>query len=168
MEAAIDIVEALTTSQVLEKAKTLGVVLTVSGGELRAIGGGAGIAQLAKDIKAHKPELIKQLTRQAPSHADLAVAVGVAGCPNCEASINQKWAGGGYTMQCVGCMARLVLSARPLRHAQEAMLACNDGRPDRPSRQSVLDWLKAKNPPYWPVGTHHPSCTHALGVLTMF
>ena len=78
---------------------------------------------------------------QATTHADLAVA----GCSNCEASITQKWHGG-YTMQCVGCMARLVLSARPLRHAQEAMLACNDGRPDRPSRQQVLDWLKAKAP----------------------
>jgi hypothetical protein len=76
---------------------------------------------------------------QAATHADLAVA----GCSNCEAATTKRWHGG-YTMQCVGCMARLVLSARPLRHAQEAMLACNNGRPDLTSRQSVLDWLKAK------------------------
>lgn len=93
------------------------------------------VAYMDKDFQKYSPP-----QPQPPTPTNLAVA----GCSNCEASINQKWAGGGYTMQCVGCMARLVLSARPLRHAQEAMLACNNGRPDRPSRQSVLDWLKAK------------------------
>ena len=69
----------------------------------------------------------------------------VPGCSNCEAATTKQWHGG-YTMQCVGCMARLVLSARPLRHAQEAMLACleskGSARPGLPTRQQVLERLQ--------------------------
>jgi hypothetical protein len=71
----------------------------------------------------------------------------VPGCSNCEAATTKQWHGG-YTMQCVGCMARLVLSARPLRHAQEAMLACleskGSARPGLPTRQQVLERLQRR------------------------
>jgi len=74
-------------------------------------------------------------------------ALAVAGCSNCEAATIKQWHGG-YTMQCVGCMARLVLSARPSRQQQETMLAClelqGNGRPERPTRQQVLERLQRR------------------------
>lgn len=74
-------------------------------------------------------------------------ALAVPGCSNCEAATTKQWHGG-YTMQCVGCMARLVLSARPSRQQQETMLAClelqGNGRPDRPTRQQVLERLQRR------------------------
>lgn len=69
-------------------------------------------------------------------------ALAVPGCSDCEAATTKQWHGG-YTMQCVGCMARLVLSARPLRYAQEAMLACLD-RKGLPTRQQVLERLQRR------------------------
>lgn len=67
-------------------------------------------------------------------------------CPNC-AAVATKPHWGGYSMACVGCCARLVLSARPVRKYQEGMLSCvamqGNGRPERPTRQQVLDRIKA-------------------------
>lgn len=42
---------------------------------------------------------------------------------------------GRYNMRCVHCCAHLVKSARPLKHAQEAMFACiarHEGAPSKP------------------------------------
>lgn len=67
-------------------------------------------------------------------------------CPHCEAAKAQRWYGG-YNMACLSCCARLVLSARPVRKYQEGMLSCvsmrGNGRPERPTRQQVLDHIKA-------------------------
>ena len=74
-------------------------------------------------------------------------ALGEPGCSNCEAATTKQWHGG-YTMHCVGCMARLVASARPSRQQQEAMLAClelrGSGRQQRPTRQQVLERLQRR------------------------
>lgn len=50
--------------------------------------------------------------------------------------------GGVVRMGCASCCALLVRSARPLRGAQEAMLAAITHRPGRPSRQQVLAALQ--------------------------
>lgn len=57
--------DALTASQVLAKAQALGVKLALSGGELHAVGCRAGIAQLAQDIMACKPQLVQLLSKPA-------------------------------------------------------------------------------------------------------
>lgn len=63
-------------------------------------------------------------------------------CANCtNAAMHPYW--GGYAMACVLCCARLVRSARPLRHAQEAHLQCIAMRPNRPSKDDVLAAIKA-------------------------
>ena len=68
-------------------------------------------------------------------------------CSNCKAFAQCQAAGrpwGGFSMSCVHCCARLVRSARPLRMAQEAMLACiARHQPDAPTRADVLQALKA-------------------------
>lgn len=83
----------------------------------------------------------------APTPAPNPALLAVPSCSNCEAALAKQWHGG-YTMQCVGCMARLVLSARPSRHQQETMLAClersGNGRPERPTRQQVLERLQRR------------------------
>lgn len=57
--------DALTASQVLAKAQALGVKLALSGGGLHAVGCRAGIAQLAQDIRACKPQLVQLLSKPA-------------------------------------------------------------------------------------------------------
>lgn len=68
-------------------------------------------------------------------------------CSNCEQSELSAQQGraswGGFSMWCCRCCARLVRSARPLRMAQEAMLACIARHPDAPTRADVLRELKA-------------------------
>lgn len=69
-------------------------------------------------------------------------------CSNCVQSEQSARQGrapwGGFSMSCVHCCARLVRSARPLRMAQEAMLACiARHQPDAPTREDVLQALKA-------------------------
>lgn len=62
-------------------------------------------------------------------------------CRPCQAHQERAQRGqpsGAYHLACVRCCARLVRSARPLRAAQEAMLAAIAMRPGRPSRQQVL------------------------------
>ena len=46
-------------------------------------------------------------------------------------------------MSCTSCCARLVKSARPMRHAQDAMLACIARHEGAPTRAAVLRALKA-------------------------
>lgn len=59
-------------------------------------------------------------------------------CQHCEQSAARPvW--GGYDTRCAHCCARLILSARPMKHAQEAMFAAMDmRRPDTPSKEAVL------------------------------
>lgn len=69
---------------------------------------------------------------------------GVSGviCLDCKQSAaHPHW--GGYSMRCVHCCARLIRSARPLKHAQEALLAAITMRPENPSKEAVLLALKA-------------------------
>lgn len=62
-------------------------------------------------------------------------------CAAC-ASVQSGRLGGRYDFRCVQCCARLVISARPLKHAQWAMLAAIARTPGAPSRQAVLDAVK--------------------------
>lgn len=71
-------------------------------------------------------------------------------CPNCaQAAARPLW--GGYTTTCVHCCARLVVSARPLRHAQEAFFAMFERRIDGPTKADIIRAIgqldAAKNPP---------------------
>lgn len=55
-------------------------------------------------------------------------------CADCESSATRRWHGT-YRMDCLGCCARLVLSARPSRPHAGAMLA------------AIERWLLAQSPP---------------------
>lgn len=50
---------------------------------------------------------------------------------------------GRYNMRCVNCCAHLVRSARPLKHAQEAMFACIEQRADWPTKPEIIEAIKA-------------------------
>lgn len=64
-------------------------------------------------------------------------------CPHCDRH-RQRPVGvtaltvGAFDASCPGCCARLVRSARPLRHAQEAHLAAIARRDGRPTREQVI------------------------------
>lgn len=61
-------------------------------------------------------------------------------CSNCTAAESRKhW--GGYSMSCARCCARLMRSARPLRGAQESILAAIAMRPDRPTKAQVIEQI---------------------------
>lgn len=45
-------------------------------------------------------------------------------------------------MTCVACCARLLVSARPLKHAQQAMLAAIARHQGAPSKASILQAIK--------------------------
>lgn len=81
-----------------------------------------------------------------PPQPVTAAALAEPGCSNCAAASLKPWHG--YTMHCAGCMARLVLSARPSRKQQETMLAClelqGNGRAQRPNRSQVLERLQRR------------------------
>lgn len=63
-------------------------------------------------------------------------------CQHCDqAAARPHW--GGYSMQCVQCCARLIRSARPLKAAQEALLAAITMRPENPTKEAILQALKA-------------------------
>ena len=51
--------------------------------------------------------------------------------------------GGLYDFRCLQCCARLIATARPLKGAQLAMLAAIARTPGAPTRQAVLDAVKA-------------------------
>lgn len=75
-------------------------------------------------------------------------------CRNCEKSLQYAQAGKawcGFSMSCVHCCARLVQSARPMRTAQEAMLAVIARRPGRPARSAVLQALRVLDAPSVPM-----------------
>lgn len=62
-------------------------------------------------------------------------------CPSCE-YLKQQPLSGLYTMTCVQCCARMVRSARPLKHAQQAMLAAIARHQGAPSKASILQAIK--------------------------
>lgn len=62
-------------------------------------------------------------------------------CPACHATQARPHCGA-YNLRCVVCCARLVVSARPLRHAQEGLLACITRHPENPSKADVLSAIK--------------------------
>ena len=47
-----------------------------------------------------------------------------------------------YHLDCLDCCARLVMSARPCRRNQEAMLQLIESGRDRPTRESVLQRVR--------------------------
>ena len=58
-------------------------------------------------------------------------------CKHCEHSAERLiW--GGYSMRCVQCCARLIRSARPLKAAQDALLAAITMRPENPRLEAIL------------------------------
>ena len=63
-------------------------------------------------------------------------------CPSCE-SWQQQPLSGRYNMMCVQCCARLIRSARPLKHAQQGMLAAIARHQGAPSRAEILKAVKA-------------------------
>ena len=65
-------------------------------------------------------------------------------CADCTiASTTPLW--GGYSFNCAACCARLVRSARPLRHAQEALFAAIAMRADRPSKEAIIEQIKKQD-----------------------
>ena len=73
----------------------------------------------------------------------------------CELCTQSQTAGppsGVFNLLCLGCCARLVLSARPLRRVQEVMLASIARMPGAPSRAQVLSHLQAVAPSAPPNG----------------
>lgn len=71
------------------------------------------------------------------------MAGGEQPCDLCNDSQTAGRPSGVFNLLCLGCCARLVLSARPLRRAQEAMLASIARMPGAPSRAQVLSHLQA-------------------------
>jgi hypothetical protein len=62
-------------------------------------------------------------------------------CPACTL-IQTRALCGAYNLRCVRCCARLVMSARPNRKAQEGMLACITRRPENPAQAEILQAIK--------------------------
>jgi hypothetical protein len=65
-------------------------------------------------------------------------------CPHCQraaASTTGRYPL--YNHHCIGCCARLVTSARPLRTAQESHLAAIAMREGTPTRTQILQHIKA-------------------------
>lgn len=63
-------------------------------------------------------------------------------CDNChQAASRALW--GGYSLTCARCCARLVVSARPLRHAQEGFFALFARRPENPSKDAIIAAIQA-------------------------
>lgn len=62
-------------------------------------------------------------------------------CQSCEYSKQQPLSGL-YTMTCAQCCARLIRSARPLKHAQQAMLAAIGRHQGAPSKAAILQAIK--------------------------
>ncbi len=62
-------------------------------------------------------------------------------CAACESSKEQRWHGV-YDTTCIACCARLVISARPNKRFQEAMLAAIAMQKGAPERAQILDYIK--------------------------
>lgn len=63
-------------------------------------------------------------------------------CQSCEYSKQQPLSGL-YSMTCTHCCARLIRSARPLKGAQQAMLAAIGRHQGAPSKAAILQAIKA-------------------------
>ncbi len=63
-------------------------------------------------------------------------------CTSCEYSKQQPLSGL-YSMNCTHCCARLIRSARPMKGAQQSMLAAIARHPDAPKRSDILQAIKA-------------------------
>lgn len=64
-------------------------------------------------------------------------------CCQCESS-TQRPNSGEYSLKCVECCARLVLSARPSKRLAEKMLAAIARQPGAPGRDEVLACVAQK------------------------
>lgn len=63
-------------------------------------------------------------------------------CETCQqADLNPR--SGRYSFTCARCCARLIRSARPLRHAQEAMFAAIARQEGAPAKADILAQVKA-------------------------
>ena len=62
-------------------------------------------------------------------------------CPHCTSSKEQPWHGV-YNLKCIACCARLVISARPVKKFQEAMLAAIAMQKGAPEREQILEHIK--------------------------
>ena len=62
-------------------------------------------------------------------------------CPHCESSKEQRWHGV-YDTTCIACCARLVISARPVKKFQEAMLAAIAMQKGAPEMAQILEYIK--------------------------
>ena len=63
-------------------------------------------------------------------------------CNNChQAATRPVW--GGYSLACANCCARLVISARPWRDAQESFFALFARRPENPSKDTIIAAIQA-------------------------
>lgn len=60
---------------------------------------------------------------------------------------------GAFNANCAQCCARLVRSARPLRHAQEAHLAAVTKGEGRPTRDQVVDAIGQQDAAHRPTPT---------------
>lgn len=63
-------------------------------------------------------------------------------CETCQQA-DQNPRSGRYSFTCPRCCARLIRSARPLRHAQEAMFAAIARQEGAPPKADILAQLKA-------------------------
>lgn len=64
-------------------------------------------------------------------------------CATCQSSKEQRWHGV-YDAKCPACCARLVISARPVKRFQEAMLAAIAMQKGAPERAQILERVKGK------------------------
>ena len=62
-------------------------------------------------------------------------------CAACTSSKEQRWHGV-YDTTCIACCARLVISARPNKKFQEAMLAAIAMQKGAPERAQILEYIK--------------------------
>ncbi len=62
-------------------------------------------------------------------------------CDACTSSKEQRWHGV-YDTTCTACCARLVISARPNKRFQEAMLAAIAMQKGAPDRAQILEHIK--------------------------
>ena len=65
-------------------------------------------------------------------------------CDACTLSKEQRWHGV-YDTTCTACCARLVISARPVKKLQEAMLAAIAMQNGAPTRAQILEYIKGKS-----------------------
>ena len=67
-------------------------------------------------------------------------------CTNChQADTRPVW--GGYSLTCANCCARLVISARPWRDAQEGFFALFARRPENPSKEKIIEAIQLISQP---------------------